>query len=165
MFCNFVTSIFNFRFLTRIFFERLSSSNWPQAPTQLTWSCSLSFVANREQRRRRLLDLSQLTGRGFNRRNNCSASCLCPLPSLLTGLTGIKTTLLQKNGSLGQGRLRGGWDRTEAWQQLASTLFVVLVESRASFEPTPLLCSSSLGSPLFTAFLIIVRETLHMQAD
>ena len=70
MFCKFVTLIFNFRFLTKIFFERLSSSNWPQAPTQLSWSCSLSFVANR-QRRRRLLDLSQLTGRGFNRRNNC----------------------------------------------------------------------------------------------
>ena len=161
MFCKFVTSIFNFRFLPKIFFERLSSSNWPQAPTQLSWSCSLSFVANR-QRRRRLLDLSQLTGRGFNRRNNWF---LCPLPSLLTGLTGIKTTLLQRDGSLGQGRLQGGWGRTEAWQQLASTLFVVLVESRASFEPTPLLCSSSLGSPLFTAFLIIVRETLHMQAD
>ena len=47
MFCKFVTLIFNFRFLTKIFFERLSSSNWPQAPTQLSWSCSLSFVANR----------------------------------------------------------------------------------------------------------------------
>ena len=158
MFCKFVTSILNFRFLTKIFFERLSSSNWPQAPTQLSWSCSLSFVANR-QRRRRLLDLSQLTGRGFNRRNNCLSLSFAFL------VNWSYWNLLQRDGSLGQGRLRGGWGRTEAWQQLASTLFVVLVESRASFEPTPLLCSSSLGSPLFTAFLIIVRETLHMQAD
>ena len=56
------------------------------------------------------------------------------------------------------------WVRQDRGLAATGLNSVCCSRGKPSFEPTPL-CSSSLGSSLFTAFLIIVRETLHMQAS
>ena len=141
---NLQFSIFDKSIFWKAFLIQLTSGPHPAVLVLFTFVCC-------EQRRRRLLDLSQLTGRGFNRENNCSASCLCPLPSLLTGLTGIFYKEMAAWGRAGSKVGEAGQRLGSNWPQLC-----LLFSWKAAQALNPCRCCALLHSEAHCSLLSLL---------